>query len=351
MQRSRFEPTFLNFSLVAANQLEGKKFAADVASYGIHNLPLMPQKYGQLDYCNTTKRLYNPREEVEHYNQEEMEHRRSTPPPGFGTQDQYAVGDLSGKLQNRNKNYPHNYQLPAGVGAELSGLYWDVFLPLQGSHSILHRSLVIKHYNRLSLSNRSELKVWHCVGLIRYQTNNNNLMSHHSKMPIFTAEALFRYPIVGRVLFRQPLNEPWQDTSILFEYLIHADGSVKDNTDEHRWAIHTHPPGQDFYSWQNRCLSTGDVYNPFHIQREKAQLSEYCKPGDLSYTCPVGALNSRLGRLKIAGGRQNATRLTRFMYTDTNLPLSGQHSILGKSLVIYDDNGPVARGERLACAV
>lgn len=33
------------------------------------------------------------------------------------------------------------------------------------------------------------------------------------------------------------------------------------------------------------------------------------------------------------------------------LALSGPNNILGKSLVIYDDNGPRARGERLACSM
>ncbi|XP_011706613.1 PREDICTED: uncharacterized protein LOC105461808 [Wasmannia auropunctata] len=33
------------------------------------------------------------------------------------------------------------------------------------------------------------------------------------------------------------------------------------------------------------------------------------------------------------------------------LSLSGPHSLFGKSLVIYDDHGPVARGDRLACSI
>ncbi|EGI59507.1 hypothetical protein G5I_12336 [Acromyrmex echinatior] len=33
------------------------------------------------------------------------------------------------------------------------------------------------------------------------------------------------------------------------------------------------------------------------------------------------------------------------------LSLSGSHSLFGKSLVIYDDHGPVARGNRLACTI
>ena len=43
------------------------------------------------------------------------------------------------------------------------------------------------------------------------------------------------------------------------------------------------------------------------------------------------------------------TDRTQRLWTDTNLPLSGPNSIIGHSLVIHDDNGPKARGDRLAC--
>lgn len=64
----------------------------------------------------------------------------------------------------------------------------------------------------------------------------------------------------------------------------------------------------------------------------------------------MGALDSRLGTLSIAGRKRNAEMFSRVLFTDSNLPLSGRHNILGKSLVIYDDHGPQARGERLACS-
>ncbi|KOB77457.1 Myosin regulatory light chain 2, partial [Operophtera brumata] len=40
--------------------------------------------------------------------------------------------------------------------------------------------------------------------------------------------------------------------------------------------------------------------------------------------------------------------------SETLLPavaLSGKHSIMRKTLLIYDDHGPVARGERMACSM
>lgn len=66
-------------------------------------------------------------------------------------------------------------------------------------------------------------------------------------------------------------------------------------------------------------------------------------------SCRMGDLNHRIGSLTIAGSRKDRV-LARSIFTDTALPLSGYSSIFGKSLVIYDDFGPKARGERLACS-
>lgn len=57
-----------------------------------------------------------------------------------------------------------------------------------------------------------------------------------------------------------------------------------------------------------------------------------------------------MGTLRIAGRRVGAEALTRRLYTDRFLPLSGAASVLGRSLVLFDDEGPKARGERLACS-
>jgi hypothetical protein len=56
------------------------------------------------------------------------------------------IGDLSGKLKGRNKNEQHDYFLPADVTQELDGIYWDIFLPLQGPHSIYHRGFFLNKY-------------------------------------------------------------------------------------------------------------------------------------------------------------------------------------------------------------
>lgn len=65
--------------------------------------------------------------------------------------------------------------------------------------------------------------------------------------------------------------------------------------------------------------------------------------------CSVGDISSRLGTLAIAGNK-NLSSVSRQMFVDEYLSLFGVHSIIGKSLVIYDDHGPQARGDRLACS-
>lgn len=61
----------------------------------------------------------------------------------MGTQDQYPIGDLLGKHKDRTEYLNHKYLLP-GLANELSGSYWDVYLPLQGPHSVVHRAMVIQ---------------------------------------------------------------------------------------------------------------------------------------------------------------------------------------------------------------
>jgi hypothetical protein len=69
---------------------------------------------------------------------------------------------------------------------------------------------------------------WICATFVMQLPNNAG------QMPISTAEVIFRYPIVGKIIFRQPKNEPEMDTTIIIENLIHADGSTLNNSFDHR---------------------------------------------------------------------------------------------------------------------
>ncbi|XP_023244895.1 uncharacterized protein LOC106647898 [Copidosoma floridanum] len=331
VQETPFDPTWVNVSLSAINDLETRlRYQTKVAYYRINELPQEPSKFLEdvVEPCSTTNNLYDPLKTNEN---------GQVPPAGYGTQDQYAVGDLSGKLQGR-KEGSHHLDILSG-SAKLSGLYWDTYLPLSGIHSVVHRSFVI--YKNNETDTKSNPLPWTC-GVFTHQLPNGA-----GRMPMMTAEVVFRYPIVGKIVFRQPRNEPDMDTTIIVEHLIHSDGGALNNTVDHRWMIHENPPGQDYYNWTARCLSAGAPYNPYKIEWDpkhpelcSAEGPVFCRLGDFT----------RHGTLNIAGSKADGLRLSRKLFTDPLVTLSGPHTIFGKSIVIYDDHGPKARGERLACS-
>lgn len=140
-----------------------------------------------------------------------------------------------------------------------------------------------------------------------------------------SASTTFKYPIAGRISFYQAKARHWEDLTILIEYLVHADGVKLNETHNHRWSIHQNPPDNDYYDWQNRCISAGKVYDN-----------------------ETGKLSEELGTLTIAGSRKNSF-LSRKLFTNSKLALSGANNIIGKSLVIYYDLDTRNRGDRFAC--
>lgn len=134
LQRSKFDPTWLNFTFASTDgSLKNNfEYAKNIASYKIHDLPPSPLYANADSHCATSGGVFNPRNLG----------NQNLPPPGLGTQDQYFAGDLSGKLTGRNKMERHSYVIPDGTN-ELNGIYWDLFLPLSGKHSVVNRGFVM----------------------------------------------------------------------------------------------------------------------------------------------------------------------------------------------------------------
>lgn len=63
----------------------------------------------------------------------------------------------------------------------------------------------------------------------------------------------------------------------------------------------------------------------------------------------AGALSDRHETLTISGAKK-LIQISRMMFKDNLISLTGRYSVIGKSLVIFDDHGPKARGDRLACS-
>ena len=75
---------------------------------------------------------------------------------------------------------------------------------------------------------------------------------------------------------------------------------------------------------------------------------KYCESDKTPLRCWVGDLAAKLGRLNVAGKILDLSSTKKF-FTDSNLPLSGEASIIGHSIVVHDDHAPEHRGERMAC--
>lgn len=81
---------------------------------------------------------------------------------------------------------------------------------------------------RYDETNNKDMITWICSNIVPYASQTGGPLS------VQTAQAVFHYPIVGRVIFRQVENEPDSDTTIIVEKLIHADGRSTNNSADHR---------------------------------------------------------------------------------------------------------------------
>ncbi|KAG0723410.1 Superoxide dismutase [Cu-Zn] [Chionoecetes opilio] len=292
-QESIFTTTDVTLSLMG--------LAGEAGGFHVHELPALPPRYPGQQHCGATKGHYNP------YKVDPA----TSPEPGLGAHDQYELGDLSGK---------HGMLL--GL-PDTHATVTDHNLPLFGPRSVVGRGLVI---------HKAEGARWVCANL-------------RPMTPQIRAAVTFRYPLVGEIVFEQEADEPLSDTSVLVTYLVYSDGS-RNTTGDHRWYVHRDPPGRDFYNWTMRCVSAGARFNPYKVSTEEKQYRG-CS-ADSPSKCELGDLSGRLGFLRVSGTVKGAPESQKMM-TDANLPLSGPRSILGHSIVIFDDFAPKHRGDRMAC--
>ncbi|KAK2722112.1 uncharacterized protein LOC136034475 [Artemia franciscana] len=296
-QRSPFDPTRLELSLTGLNKTAG--------GFHVHEFPFSPPLKSDDLVCRNTAGHYNPFG----WNPQD------SPPPGKGSSDMYELGDLSGKFGNLQ-----------GLDEKIES-YYDPSLPLYGPYTISGRSIVV-HY-------ASDGGRWTCANIEPIGVN------------FITAAATFLYPLSGRIIFRQRSDDELSETSIFVESLLYSDGAMND-TFNHQFHVHNDIPNEDYHDWQERCKSAGPVYNPYSVPvLEKIYYSQCSSNNPLP--CMVGDLNLRHSTLVIAGSVKSIPSTRRF-FTDLNLPLSGSRSIIGRSLVLQDDQSPAQRGNRLACA-
>ncbi|KAL4232370.1 hypothetical protein ACF0H5_009938 [Mactra antiquata] len=220
------------------------------------------------------------------------------PGPSGGTQDQFEVGDLSGKFGSLS-------------GASYVTNVVDMTLPMEGPHSLVGRSVVIH-------KNDDKATRWAC-GNILDTTAGSSVVEHR---------ATFDGDITGYIHMSQYMydNGDVSNTAIVVN-LRYKNNSI---TTGHNWHVHERPVTSD-------CASTGPHYNPFMVTMGSTYDNECGMSNPLR--CEMGDQAKKCGQYDIGSGKK--------FYTDVNLNLEGKYSAAKRSFVIHESNGG---GPRVACA-
>ncbi|XP_014855045.1 PREDICTED: uncharacterized protein LOC106925297 isoform X2 [Poecilia mexicana] len=258
-----------------------KNLQSLAGGYHVHILPII---VGSSDPCSDTDILghFNPL----------AWNTSSSPSPGVGTVDQYEIGDISGKfgmLTGQNN---------------FDAVYMDPNMPLTGPYSIMGRSVVV-HYTDGSRMVCADV-----------------LSDTNTKGQWTLAKATFNGVVTGTITLRQQMF---------------PDGSSSDvtlNVDLKSPASQSIPKASLFIA-SNRmnatsglCTSVGDTFNPFNM---KPQSSSCSLQNQLS--CVVGEFSERQGNVSLVG---------REVYSDSNIQLSGDHTVVYRSLVLKSGNSILA---------
>ena len=95
-----------------------------------------------------------------------------------------------------------------------------------------------------------------------------------------------------------------------------------------------------------RCILHYTIDSPFYTTI--CRVYRYCESTGAASRCEVGDMVHKHATLAVAGRSRDIAETRRF-FTDSNLPLTGEASILGHSLLLHDDEAPEHRGTRMAC--
>lgn len=300
IQQSEYEVTNVEVNL---------KGLKDNSGYHVH----VASVEGDLEFpCEETS-LYG------HWNPRNINPKLS-PIPTMGSSDQYEMGDLSGKfgLLDNLSEYDASYN--------------DTNLPLFGYESLIGRSIVIHKKEKMAR--------WACSTLERGYSPN--------EAREIRAIASFHNPnghAYGFMKFTQLIGNDGSQSDTVIEIKLRYPGNNNRNmTRNHKWQIFVNPVGIDatVTSFLTRCVAGGYTWNPFYTQLADPLNDDLyrqeCGPKN-PLRCYVGDVSARLGTIDIG--------LRRTVHSDSNLPLEGDVSALGRSIVIFAQNHS---SERFACA-
>ncbi|XP_033966316.1 uncharacterized protein cusr [Pseudochaenichthys georgianus] len=248
--------------------------------YHVHILPVKP---GSASPCSEANILghYNPL----------AWNISNSPPPGTGTVDQYELGDFRGKFGTLH-----------GLN-EVQAVYNDPDLPLTGPYSIDGRSLLI-HY-----SNGSRMR---CADISADRDTDGQWI---------IAKAVFSGSVDGTVKLRQQVFPDGSSSDIKLE--VNLQSSEIQNRNVVDLFISSNRAGNT-----RQCQSTGDSFNPFNMISKSSSCS-LLNP----LSCVVGEVSARQGQVSLREGQ---------LFTDSIIQLSGDDTVVYRSVVLKDGNSIMA---------
>lgn len=195
-----------------------------------------------------------------------------------------AIGDLSGMLGNLDVNTSQG-----------NFTHQSLMIPISGPYSIMGRTLVL-----------------YSDGIPKACALITPLKS------ILTAVAAFKAPVAGSVYLRQANDS--SDTSI-FANLFYVNNAQS----------------QGQFTWQinhglTPCESSSKIFNPRNSDGGNCSQME-------QGNCQIGDLTSKHGNVTVSMATKGQSK-TRKAFTDTNLPLSGVDSVIGKTIVLFSIDDP-----------
>ncbi|XP_078588437.1 uncharacterized protein LOC144869220 isoform X1 [Branchiostoma floridae x Branchiostoma japonicum] len=297
------------FSVTQASPFDSTTTVIDVTglsnnadTYHVHKLPV---PFGEDNPCSAASVAghYNPFNVV----------IANSPASGSGTSDQYEIGDLSGKYGS----------MQGQTG--FSETNEDGNLPLFGTYSSIGRSIVI-HDNSGGR--------WHCANLTRVLPVDASTVSAMAEFEAISPAG--DNTITGKIVLTQVIYADGSggDTTLQVDIRYAKDASKQ--TSDHSWHIHEQPVTGDENAVTSRCSSCRGHFNPYNADLG-GNYATRCKPGN-PLRCELGDLSGKQGKYAVGGGQR--------VYTDVDIPLYGELTVVGRSIVIHEANGG---GGRLGC--
>ncbi|XP_044201649.1 uncharacterized protein cusr [Thunnus albacares] len=221
----------------------------------------------------------------------------NSPAPGDGTFDQYEIGDISGKFGMLN-------------GLDQSqDVYMDATLPLTGPYSIVGRSLVV-HY-----SNGSRMR---CADISADRDPDGQWT---------IAKAVFSGTLTGTVRLHQQMFPDGSSSDTTLE--VNLQSAKRQNTTEASLFITNDRAGAN----NRQCNGVGETYNPFNM----TSMTSSCSLEN-PLSCVVGEFSARNGPISLT---------VRQLYTDSIIQLSGDNTVVHRSLVLKNGDSIIACAEIL----